>query len=98
MYDDDRQTEIAHFKELHSLLLRKRRWYEIQLAKYEGPNEPFHLAYDLDRTKEDIEKTELQLVQLGDVSHLPTSVLNRLNALELEVLVVSSGFRGDQVY
>ena len=78
---DERENEISHLKELHSVLIKKRRWYEIQLAKYEGPATPFHLADDLDRTKIEIEKTELQLVQLGEVSHLPTSVLDRAKKL-----------------
>src|SRR5262249_3628096 len=85
MNDDERQDEIIHLKELLSILVKKRRWYEIQLAKFEGPHIPFHLADEIDRTKTEIEKTELRLVQLGEVSHLPITILDRLTTLEYEV-------------
>ena len=85
MTDDERQNEIDHLKGLLSILVKKRRWYEIQLARFEGPLVPFHLADDLDRTKAEIEKTELRLVQLGEVSYFPASLVDRVTALERQV-------------
>src|SRR5262249_24523473 len=62
-------------------------WLEQQLAHHGFATSPVQVLMDLERTKAEINGTDLKLVQLGEVSYSPTGLglLERLTRLELEV-------------
>jgi hypothetical protein len=83
----DLQEEIAHLKEVRRILTERRRWLEQQLAHHGFAGSPVQILLDLDETKQKINATDQQLLQLGEVSYLLVglNILERLSNLEKEL-------------
>jgi hypothetical protein len=86
----DPQEEIEHLKNIRQILTERRRWLEQQQANHGFANSPVSILMDLDRTKKEIEETDLKLVELGEVSYLPTG-LNLMERLSCFTSPVAEG-------
>jgi len=80
---DELQEEIEHGRRLLKLANDRRRLLEEQSAKY-GANVPIHITFELENTREEIQKLEEQLKQLeANAKTLKEQpALNQVTALE----------------
>lgn len=81
---DEREKEIEHYQALRATYVQNRRWLEQQQANYAFSEIPLRILNELQQVRDEITRIDHELLRLGGISQLPSSVelLERITQLE----------------